>query len=698
MPETSIVITARDNYSTAIKSMSRITKSFTDDQEKMQRKLDQLRENQHKLQDELKESAKRLKAFADAGDEVGKAAEQANFDNVQRNLALVTKGAKAAETQMQRTGEAFSRMSNRAGSGGGIKDAMQGIGIALGGQMFSQLIQPGVNAWVSSALGSDAGSTISSALSGAISGGALGSTFGPVGAAIGAGAGALVGAASGALQNWEKKDDYFKSYYNGIIDEQAQRREAAIQSGSSIAASREQKQMAFATLLGSDEEAADYMARVKAMAAKTNYSYDDITGYAKSLIKPFGADKSLDILTKLSDASAALSLSGSDTEVLIQGLSRMKMTGKTTQEYLNYFSERGIDVYGALSKWGDAATVTEKVRKGQINGGEAAEAILQYIETEFGGLSERFAGTYAGLVNNLEDAKSNVEEGYGIGYDEARKAGLQAEIDAYDGSLGAAMSELNEIEGSLAAHRENLQEQYTREALGAVLTGGKTTLFDADQTAQLEGMGRQYDELSKVYEKTGDKEIGLKLENLRDQAEALAKEAFDSSEWAKKELSAQEENTAAIRELTAAFDGWEAKYHAEQETTKGRGATVKFAQSGYGINGADYAFSESPGTSGATGRSMVNLTDSSNLDEIIAASGRSHAAGLSRVPYDGYAAILHEGERVLTAQQARERDSGGGVVVNVSGNQFTVRSDADIDAIARAIAEQIGLARQAGDL
>ena len=46
------------------------------------------------------------------------------------------------------------------------------------------------------------------------------------------------------------------------------------------------------------------------------------------------------------------SLNESDNAVLIAGLSRMKLTDKTTQEYLNYFSERGIDVYEAPEQMG----------------------------------------------------------------------------------------------------------------------------------------------------------------------------------------------------------------------------------------------------------------------------------------------------------------------------------------------------------
>jgi len=40
----------------------------------------------------------------------------------------------------------------------------------------------------------------------------------------------------------------------------------------------------------------------------------------------------------------------------------------------------------------------------------------------------------------------------------------------------------------------------------------------------------------------------------------------------------------------------------------------------------------------------------------------SHAAGLSMVPFDGYRAELHRGEEVLTANDPRNQNNGGGMV------------------------------------
>lgn len=65
----------------------------------------------------------------------------------------------------------------------------------------------------------------------------------------------------------------------------------------------------------------------------------------------------------------------------------------------------------------------------------------------------------------------------------------------------------------------------------------------------------------------------------------------------------------------------------------------------------------------------------------------SHRNGLSYVPYDGYVAELHEGERVLTRSEARDYNSGGGgisISVTVNGAKYS-----DEESLAEAVAEKI---------
>lgn len=72
---------------------------------------------------------------------------------------------------------------------------------------------------------------------------------------------------------------------------------------------------------------------------------------------------------------------------------------------------------------------------------------------------------------------------------------------------------------------------------------------------------------------------------------------------------------------------------------------------------------------------------------------KSHYSGLDEVPYDGYSARLHKGERILTARENREYSGGKGgnrssaPVINIA--KMEVRQDSDIDAIAYKLAKLI---------
>ena len=72
-----------------------------------------------------------------------------------------------------------------------------------------------------------------------------------------------------------------------------------------------------------------------------------------------------------------------------------------------------------------------------------------------------------------------------------------------------------------------------------------------------------------------------------------------------------------------------------------------------------------------------------------AANPRAHAYGLERVPYDNYPALLHEGERVLTAAEARSESRGSSVQIAKLADQIVVREDADIDRIASALVAKL---------
>ena len=63
----------------------------------------------------------------------------------------------------------------------------------------------------------------------------------------------------------------------------------------------------------------------------------------------------------------------------------------------------------------------------------------------------------------------------------------------------------------------------------------------------------------------------------------------------------------------------------------------------------------------------------------------SHKTGLSYVPFDGYIAELHKGERVLTAGENRAYSNGSNTVQNVFNVQATIREESDIKRVAQEL-------------
>ena len=423
MPETSIVVKSTDRYSDAIKKMSSVTKSFSKDVDKLEDTLYALNKNKITMKMDLSKAKSELKAAEKQFDLTHSAADglklelaQANYDNMVRNLKAVTSAARETE-------KAISKAENSADSGGGGtsfgKSVINALAVSGIGDAAKQIRSQGANAIAGSALGDDGGSMFSSALSTAATGASAGFMVGgPAGAAIGAAIGTGVGLVSGGIQIFEKRDDAYKDWYAGLYENAGATTDTGLSSGSTIAGSREQTQMAFAQKLGGDEAANAYLDRVKAMATSTNYSYDEITGYSKLLLNTYDAEKTLGVLQTLSDASAGLNLGSSDVKMFISGLSRMRTSGKATTEYLNYFSERGVDVYQALanSTGKDKSKIPEMVTKGKISGADAAEAILTYINETYGGLSDKLATSYDALTDNLSDVQADIDSAMGEGY------------------------------------------------------------------------------------------------------------------------------------------------------------------------------------------------------------------------------------------------------------------------------------------
>lgn len=657
MPDVSIAIKATDRFSDAMKTMKDSANSFDKSIVGMQSRLNSLNRTKATLKvdtdrarTELRSAEKQFAATGDAISELVLQEKQLTFENARRNLSLVSKEAANVEKQMLKTGNSVSKMGNKAGEG--FSTIVQSVATAGGAKMIGSLAQDSVNTLVGSMLGSNGGNVFSSALSSAISGAAIGSMIPGIGTAVGAVAGGLVGMASGSVQNWSKKDDAFKSYVQNAVEEQLNEQTTSLTSGSALAASRETDQISFATLFKGEDKAKQYLADLVQMANTTPFLYDDLTAMSKTLATyDYDENSILPVLQTIGDAGAALGQSTSDMNSVATAIGRMKSSNKTTLEYLNILNDRGIGAVGMLANaYGvDQGEVYSMISKGQIAGQDAARIILDALTDSFAGSMERQSKTFSGITSTIEGLRQELDNAMGEGYNETRMAGLQAEREWLEGDSGQEMQEAYQAIGAWKASLENAKEQYIRDAVNEAMGS------DAYKTAEAEGDAA---EMGRIIMKA-------KIDGMNQ---------YNANEG-KDEVLAQELSLIdSVREDTSLNDSyWDAGYTLGQSFSKGRAA---------GMMGS------------GSGETSASASPSRMLQGVTLPSGGSYAVGIDYVPYDNFPALLHQGERVQTAEEARSDGSGTSIQIVMNGT--VIREDADVERVASALLERMELAGMRG--
>ena len=654
----SIAVSAKDNFSDAVNKMNNSGIRFNKNLEEMQAQLkalnsnratlkldtDAARKNLQGLQKQITE-ARRASKDGIVSDELLNRLDEANeeYERMRQNLSLLDKSARETEKSLTNASGIFSKLQSRAGTTNGkdsILTAFDASGLA---DVMKELGSNAANAWAGSRFGAEGGTMFSSMLSGASSGASIGTMLlGPgLGTLIGGGIGTMAGALNGNLSIEVNKDEAFKDYRGEQISAQQERMAADLETGTSIAAQRELDKIAFDKILKRDST--DTLEAVKTMANTTPFLYEDLKGITKTLAT-YGTtdpDAIKKRLTQIGDTGAALGMSSSDMSEVATALGKMQSSGKTSLEWLNQLTGRGIPAVDYLAEAMGASNteVYNMVSKGLIPGAEAAEIIANAMGEANSGAMEDMAETYSGIASTVQGLEQERKASRGEGYIEERSKGLKDQAE-YLNSNSEQTSKTERLIGQWEASLDNERE--------AILRQKEKEAYERIEQDGLTGA-----------------EAGRVLAEARIQAEA----EYNASEGAQLKLESDlllTENVTTMLAENPRF--WNANYRLGIEASKGMASGIRDGLTTEDLYGAPFSYESA----------------------VSGDYGAGNAYGLSYVPYDNYPARLHEGERVLTAAEARAYKNGGAsITIPKLADTIVVREDADIGRIASELARKL---------
>ena len=659
--DVSVVFKASDKLSDSLRQMRRGVKSLESDvehykklqqqvfQEKAQVKLDitQAKQNMKELEKAVRNGSEGAR---DAFLEQQTALESLNdeYKRLSNLQSEVLRGEKEIQTTMSRNSNANAGSGVGAGligAAGMMKSlAKAGLGSMLGGAAGDLL-----GNMTSSAFGSTIGGAVGSIGGNALSGAAMGSIAGPIGTAVGAAVGGLTGAIQALNNRQQQADDLFRNEVQSLYNTTTAEMQDKISNGSAYAAERENYKRNYASMTD-DETGKKLYESIMKYGDTTPYDTSVMLGKGMEMLS-YGIDKKnvlefMDIIGNIAMGDAN-KFSG-----LSYAISQSMAAGKLNAQDKNQMVGYGFNPleYVAKNKGISIAEASELMSDGKITSDMLVEALRTATSEgeRYHDAVNAMSDTFSGLQGQLESAKKNIEIAMGEGYNEARKKGMEKEIEAYNGDLGEKMKNAYSMVGAYEAEMEN---QYQQSIINA--------MQDATKRIEEEGL------------------TGIEAEKVMWEAKTQAEIDYKNSEEYQKKLQAEKSLVANIQSsLTESGEYVKFGQAMAEQFSKGW-------QSGRLSNAASDVRAQisKEGVSGYINSIFANAYKGTPGG---VSSSRKHAAGLKRVPYDGYITELHEGERVLTRVEA-DKEGGGSVTIAKLADQIVVREEADIDKIARAL-------------
>ncbi|HEX2927557.1 MAG TPA: tape measure protein [Ruminiclostridium sp.] len=487
----------------------------------------------------------------------------------------------------------------------------------------------------------------------------------------------------------------------GIVNAGVDMAKGAINTGiyaTSLAGQMEQTEMAYETMLKSQKAGKQMMSDLKNFAVATPFEFSDLsqtTQYA--LAMGFKQKDLLGLLKDAGDASSGIGKGEEGVENIIRALGQMQQKGKVSAEEINQLAENGIGAWGYIAKAiGKTTAETMKLsEKGLIPADKAILAIRKGMRQDYSGMMAKQSKTLLGVISNIKDfVNLNILGSFGEGI----RMGILPSLNRFTDMLtnnGAGMKKFQDrIEGIgksigsfIGTNADKLLRYFNRlfnnKNFQNANFGGKIKIVLNDMyssmKAWIDGEGGKkikgffssmasnaINVLLTVATKFIPKfvELGLKFGSAMAQgvASSIADKALG-------EITDKQGKNFKVSASTTMFDAINHGRYLKQEAKKDGTYKPKKAQKYNSLGSA---------LLGGLGDAFGDIKSQ------FSGMAKQRAFGVSRVPYNNYPIMAHEGEQLLTKQEANSRQ-GSAITVEKLADQIIVREEADINKFANEL-------------
>lgn len=172
------------------------------------------------------------------------------------------------------------------------------------------------------------------------------------------------------------------------------------------AASMEQAEVAFTTMLKSSSAARQQMEALKVFAASTPFQFPELVDASRKMqALGFTAQETIPTLRTIGNASSALGLGAEGMQRIILALGQIRAKGTAQAEEMRQLAEAGIPAWDALAKKIGVSVpeAMKLVEQRAVDSSTAIAAVMEAMDSRFAGGMEAQAKTLAGIWSNLKD-------------------------------------------------------------------------------------------------------------------------------------------------------------------------------------------------------------------------------------------------------------------------------------------------------